>query len=97
MENFKDGKLYLIPKKTVFLVWEFEIITVDNSLVQLQILRAIASTRERGEIYKKNLENLRNWQWKLNKDKMWFQVDETQVDHCFGIEDLNKYVRRNRI
>ena len=83
-------------KKTVFLVWEFEIVTLEHDTIQLQVLRAIASTKERGNIYKENLERLRDWQWKRDKDKMWFQVDEAEIDHCFGIEDLNNYVVRKR-
>lgn len=73
-----------MPKKTVFLVWEFQIVTIETTKVQLQVLRAIASTKKIGEIYKKTLEKLRNWQWRLDKDEIWFEVDECEIDHING-------------
>jgi hypothetical protein len=85
----------MIPKKKVWLVWEFQIVTIETAKVQLQSLRVIADTEEKGVIYKAIFE--REKQWKFTKDELWFELEEREVNHMFGIEDLNRYVSRNRI
>jgi len=85
----------MIPKKKVWLVWEFQIVTIETVKVQLQSLRVIADTEEKGVIYKAIFE--REKQWKFTKDELWFELEEREVNHMFGIEDLNRYVSRNRI
>jgi len=82
-----------MPRKKVWLVWEFQIVISGHDKIQLQVLRAIASSKKIGNIYKTIFE--RHKQWQFSKDELWFEVEEREIDHCFGIEDLNRYVVRN--
>jgi len=84
-----------MPKKKIWLVWEFQIVTIETAKVQLQVLRAIASTEKIANIYKKTLTKLK--EWKFSKEELWIDIEEREIDHCFGIEDLNRYVSRNRV
>lgn len=84
-----------MPKKKVWLVWEFQIVIIETAKVQLQSLRVIADTEEKGTIYKAIFE--REKQWKFSKDELWFELEEREINHMFGIEDLNRYVSRNRV
>jgi hypothetical protein len=85
----------MTEKKTIFLVWEFQIATIETAKVQLQVLRAIASTSKIADIYKTSLTKLKGWQFSTRE--LWFEVEEREIDHCFGIEDLERYISRNRV
>ena len=85
----------MMPKKKVWLVWEFQIVIIETAKVQLQSLRVIADTEEKGVIYKAIFE--REKQWKFSKDELWFNVEEREINHMLGIEDLSGYVSRNRV
>jgi hypothetical protein len=84
-----------LPKKRVWLVWEIQIVVIETAKVQLQSLRVIADTKDKAAIYKAIFE--REKKWKFNKDELWFSVEEREINHMLGIEDLNGYVSRNRV
>ena len=39
-----------MAKKTIWLVWEFQIIKVETAKVQLQVLRVIASSEKNADV-----------------------------------------------
>jgi len=80
--------------KLVWLVWEFQILKIETAKVQLQVLRAIASSKKKAENYKAICEDHKDW--KFSKEEMWFEIEGREINHAFGIEDLNRYVSRNR-
>ena len=83
-----------MAKKTIWLVWEFQIIKVETAKVQLQVLRVIASSEKNADVYITQFKRLKGW--KFPKEEMWFEKEEREIDHAFGVEDLNRYVSRNR-
>ena len=80
-------------KKPIWLVWEIQIVKIENFKVQLQNLRVIADTEENGNLYKlifeKELED-------RNLDKSIFIVEKREINHMLGWEDLRKYVSQDR-
>ena len=83
-----------VSKKKVWLVWEFQIVTIETAKIQLQNLKVIAGSKEKASIYKTIFK--RDKIWKFPKEELWFEIEEREIDHAFGIEDLNRYVSRNR-
>jgi len=79
--------------RTIWLVWEIQILDIGKDKVQLQDLRVIASSLKKARQYKKVfVQDRKDW----NDKDTWFEIEERELDHAFGYQDLKRYVSRNR-
>lgn len=78
-------------RKSVWLVWEIQIVDIGKDKVQFQNLRVIAGSSERSECYKKAFENENHL-----KKETWFKIEEREINHAFGYSDMNRFVSKNR-
>jgi len=82
--------------RTIWLVWEIQILNVGKDKVQLQELRVIASSKKNAELYKKAFEEDRHVYPLDDEENTWFIIESRELNHALGWQDLNRYISRNR-
>lgn len=79
-------------KKLVWLIWEMQMINIEDIKFQLQNLRVIASSEKNANIYKKMFERGRDNRSKCSVKDTSFVIEEREVDHALGFQDLSRGV-----